>query len=67
MRRPASVETTSDSVELGETEVCFLHIQLRRTNVRLPKMIRVLPKSILSLQDPQQSQRLGKNQSIMLR
>ena len=34
---PASKETIYDSVELCETEVCFLHIQLIGTNVRLPK------------------------------
>ena len=32
---------TSASVELGETEVCFLHIQLIGTNVRRPKMHRI--------------------------
>ena len=34
----------SDSVELCETEVCFLHIQLIGTNVRLPKMHNVPPE-----------------------
>ena len=38
MRRPASREIISDSVELCEREVCFLHIQLVGTNVRLPKI-----------------------------
>ena len=38
---PASKELISDSVELCETEVCFLHIQLIGTNVWLPKMHRV--------------------------
>ena len=38
MRKPASREITSASVELCETEVCSLHIQLVRTNVRLLKM-----------------------------
>ena len=38
MRKPASREITSASVELCETEVCLLHIQLIGTNVRLPKM-----------------------------
>ena len=33
-----SREITSASVELCETEVCFLHIQLIGTNVCLPKM-----------------------------
>ena len=35
---PASKEMISDSVELCETEVCFLHIQLIGTNVWLPKI-----------------------------
>ena len=35
---PASKEMISDSVELCETEVCFLHIQLIGTNVGLPQM-----------------------------
>ena len=39
----ASNEMISDSVELFETEVCFLHIQLIGTNVRLPKMYNVPP------------------------
>ena len=40
---PASKEMISDSVELFETEVCFLHIQLIETNVRLPKTHNVPP------------------------
>ena len=40
---PASKEMISDSVELCETEVCFLHIQLIGTNVGLPKMHNVPP------------------------
>ena len=32
MRKPASRERISASVELCETDVCFLHIQLIRTN-----------------------------------
>ena len=43
MRKPASREITSAFVELCETEVCFLHIQLVGTNVRLPKIHRILP------------------------
>ena len=43
MRNPASREMTSASLELCETEVCFLHIQLMGANVRLPKMHRILP------------------------
>ena len=34
---PVSKEMISDSVELWETDVCFLHIQLVGTNVWLPK------------------------------
>ena len=37
MRSPASREMISDSVELCETELCFLHIQLTGTNVLLRK------------------------------
>ena len=40
---PASKEMISDSVELYETEVCFLHIQLIGTNVWLPKTHNVPP------------------------
>ena len=40
---PASKEMISDSVELCETEVCFLHIQLIDTNVWLPKVHNVPP------------------------
>ena len=41
---PVSKETISDSVELWETAVCFLHIQLIGTNVWLPKMHNVPPE-----------------------
>ena len=41
---PASKEMISDSVELCETAVCFLHIQLIGTNVSLPKMHNVPPE-----------------------
>ena len=40
---PASKEMISDSVELCETEVCFIHIQLTGTNVWLPKTHYVPP------------------------
>ena len=43
MRKRASREIISDSVELCETEVCFLHIQLIGTNVWLPKMHLIPP------------------------
>ena len=41
---PVSKEMISDSAELRETEVCFLHIQLIGTNVWLPKMHNVPPE-----------------------
>ena len=41
---PASKEMISDSVELCETEVCFLHIQLIGTNLWLPKTHKVPPE-----------------------
>ena len=40
---PVFKEMISDSVELCETEVCFLHIQLIGTNAWLPKMHDVPP------------------------
>ena len=43
MRKPASREIISASVELCATEVCLLHIRLIGTNVRLPKMQRIPP------------------------
>ena len=55
MRKPASEEITSVSVQLCETEVCFLHIELLGTNVRLPKIQRIFPGSISNLQSLQQS------------
>ena len=41
---PVSKEMISDSVEMCETEVCFLHIQLIGTNVWLPKTHNVPPE-----------------------
>ena len=41
---PVSKEIISDSVELWETAVCFLHIQLIGTNVWLPKTHNVPPE-----------------------
>ena len=43
IRGPASREIISASVELWETEVCFLHIQLIGTNVWVPKMHKIPP------------------------
>ena len=42
----------NQNLENWETAVCFLNIQLIRTNVWLPKCIMFLQKSILNLQDP---------------
>ena len=41
---PASKEMISDSVELCETDVCFLHFQLIGTNVWLPRTHNVPPE-----------------------
>ena len=38
IRSPASNEIISDSVELWDTDVCFLHIQLTKTSARLPNI-----------------------------
>ena len=43
IRSPASREMISDSVELCETEVCFLNIQLTGTKVLLPKVHKTPP------------------------
>ena len=43
-RNPASREIISDSVELCETELCFLHIQLTGTHVLLPRIHRTPPE-----------------------
>ena len=51
MRKPASTELRSASVELCETDVCFLRIQPSGTNVRLPKCTKLRLMLILSLQD----------------
>ena len=44
MRKPASKEMVSDSEELWDTDVCFLHIQLMGTSVRLPKIHKIHPE-----------------------
>ena len=44
IRNPASREIISDSVELREAEVCFLHIHLTGTNVLLPKIHKTPPE-----------------------
>ena len=43
--QPAYREIISDSVELCDTHVCFLHIQLIRTNVWIPNMHHVPPEA----------------------
>ena len=43
IRKPASSENISDSVELCDTAVCFLHLQLIGTNVLLPNMHKTPP------------------------
>ena len=44
IRCPASREMISDSLELCETDLCFLHIQLTGTNVPLPKKDKTPPE-----------------------
>ena len=44
IRSAASRQITSDSVEMCETEVRFLHIQLTGTNVRHPTMHKTPPE-----------------------
>ena len=44
IRSPASNETIFDSVELWDTDVCFLHIQLMGTNARLPNIHKTPPE-----------------------
>ena len=58
MCKPASREITSAAVELCETEVCFLHIQLIGSNVRLPKMHTIPLMLTWRLQSLLQSQNL---------
>ena len=54
---PASKEMISDSVELCETDLCFLHIQLIGTNVWLPKMHNVPPE--VDFESPKISRKIG--------
>ena len=61
IRSPASNEITSDSVELCETEVCFLHIHLIGTNVWLPKIHKTPPEvDFESLRSPAKSESWNK-------
>ena len=59
IRSPASNEMIFDSVELWDTDVCFLHIQLVGTNARCPKYIRSPPMLTLSPQVLRQNPSLG--------
>ena len=62
IRSPASNGMISDSPELWDTDVCFLHIQLMVTNVRLPRIPKIpppSPKLILSSEGRQQNLSLG--------
>ena len=62
IRNPASNEMISHSVEQWDTDVCFLHIQLMGTNVRLPKIHKIPPEvDVLSPQGRQQNLTLGIN------
>ena len=57
MRNPTSKEMISDSVELWDTDVCFLHMQLMETNVRLPKIHKTHQKvDFESLRSPAKSE-----------
>ena len=68
MRKPASGEITSDSVELCDTEVCFLHIQLLGKNVWLPKMHNVPPEvDFESSRSPAKSESWNNTNRQMLR
>ena len=58
MRKPASREITSTSVELCETEVCFLHIQLIGTTFDFRKFTDFLLMLISSLPGLLQNQSL---------
>ena len=56
IRSPASKEMISDSVELWDTDICFLHIQLTGTNVRLPKIHKTPPVDFESSRSPPKSE-----------
>ena len=58
MRRPASKEITSDSVELCDAEVCFYKSNLLERLFDFRKYIRFHLKKILNLQGFQQNLRL---------
>ena len=61
IRSRASRDMISDSVELCETELCFLHIQLVGTNVLLPKIHKTPPEVDLESSKVPQSLSLGMN------
>ena len=61
IRSPASNGMISDSVELWDTDACFLHIQLMETNVRLPQIHKTPPEvDIKSSKSPAKSESWNK-------
>ena len=68
IRSPASNEIISDSVELWDIDVCFLHIQLTPTSVRLPNIhkLPVTEVDFKSSRSPAKSESWKKNQSTVL-
>ena len=67
IRKPASSEVISDPVELWYTEVCFLHIQLMGTHVRLPNIHKIHPEvDFESSRSPAKIRVLAKTQSAVL-
>ena len=67
MRNFALGEIISNSVELRDTYVCFLHIQLIRTNVRLPNMHHVPPEvDFGSSRSPAKSRVLKQSQILLV-
>ena len=71
IRNPASTEMISESVELWDTDVCFLYIQLMGTNILLQKnTLDLAPPSpevdFESSMSPAKSESWDKPQSTML-
>ena len=67
IRKPASKEIISDSMELWNTDVCFLHIQLMGTNVDLQRYIGFHQMLIFeSSRSPATSESWNKTQPTML-
>ena len=67
--KPASNEMISDSVELWDTDVCFLHIQINNgKDVRLPEIHKLSLSEVdsESSRSPAKSESWNKPQSTML-